>query len=299
MTRFLRQAALVATIAVSTIGVHGGDAVTLRPQAPLYVGGDGVGLSQPRGVGCGSGPTLVVADTGNGRLVLFAIEDTAVTPQEAIRVREVPRPVRAQVGSEGEIFVLDGRSRRIARLSPTGTFSGFVEPAVDGTTVVRSFVIDDDDHLYLLDVFSGRVLVLDDQAAVQREIAFPESYGTISDLALAPDGDVLLLDSSGRRVFVAGSNDPMFIPFSESLDEDLDFATGIAVDAFGRAYVADQSGGGIVILGTDGSFRGRQSDKGFKPGFLRYPAGLCVHDGKTLFVADRGNDRVQVFTIAQ
>jgi len=56
---------------------------------------------------------------------------------------------------------------------------------------------------------------------------------------------------------------------------------------------------GTSMGGPDGSFRGRQSERGWKTGFLRYPTGLCVLGGDTLVVADRGNNRVQEFTIAQ
>jgi hypothetical protein len=49
------------------------------------------------------------------------------------------------------------------RLSPEGTFKGYVD--AEGVTspsafVPRSFKIDVNDHLYILDIFSGRVLVL-------------------------------------------------------------------------------------------------------------------------------------------
>jgi len=76
------------------------------------------------------------------------------------------------------------------------------------------------------------------------------------------------------------------------------FPTAIASDRRGHLFVADQTGGGIVVLGADGSFLGRQAGRGWTQGLLRYPSGLCVADGGLLFVADRENDRVSVFTIA-
>jgi hypothetical protein len=38
---------------------------------------------------------------------------------------------------------------------------------------------------------------------------------------------------------------------------------------------------------------------GWKTGMLRYPAGLCVNGNGELFVADRGNSRLQVFRILE
>ena len=69
----------------------------------------------------------------------------------------------------------------------------------------------------------------------------------------------------------------------------------LAVDHLGRLFIVDENGGGIVILGPDGSFQGRQSNMGWKPGSLRYPSGLCVDTAGMMFVADRGNNRIQVF----
>ncbi len=77
------------------------------------------------------------------------------------------------------------------------------------------------------------------------------------------------------------------------------FPTAIAVDGQGRIFLADQNGDGIVILGADGSFRGRQAGTGWKEGSLRYPSGLCAGPAGTIFVADRENGRVQMFAVSE
>jgi hypothetical protein len=71
------------------------------------------------------------------------------------------------------------------------------------------------------------------------------------------------------------------------------------VDDTGRIAIADLSDGGIVFLGPDGSFRGRQSAMGWKEGLLRYPSGLAAGPPGLLFVADRGNNRVAVFAVSE
>jgi hypothetical protein len=38
---------------------------------------------------------------------------------------------------------------------------------------------------------------------------------------------------------------------------------------------------------------------GWKDGFLRYPAQLCVNDKGEVYVADRENSRVQIFTVVR
>jgi hypothetical protein len=63
----------------------------------------------------------------------------------------------------------------------------------------------------------------------------------------------------------------------------------------GKFFLVDQNGNGIVVLGADGSFQGRQLAIGWGDGFLYYPAQLCINAGGDAFIADRSNNRVQIF----
>ena len=287
-------AALLALAAVSQVAA----AVRLRPSAPIYADSKGSGISAPEGVGCRGGNRLLVADTANGRLLEFSIAPDLATPTAVISMPQLSYPLRIRVDSKGGILALDGKLRRIVRVGPSGEFGGYVDPAgVEGTVVPRSFAIGAGDELYVLDVFSLRVLVLDDSGELQREIAFPEDHGFFSDVAVDAAGRVFLIDSVQKRIFSAGADETVVTPWGDDLAAEAEFPTSIAVDGRGRLFVADQSGGYILVLGTDGSFLSRQSSLGWKSGFLLYPSDLCVDEGNRLYVADRGNNRVQVFAI--
>jgi hypothetical protein len=71
----------------------------------------------------------------------------------------------------------------------------------------------------------------------------------------------------------------------------------MTVDSRGVLYLVDENGGGIVLVGQDGAVLGRQLAMGWSEGLLRYPAQICLNDKAQVFVADKGNNRVQVFTI--
>jgi len=282
------------------VGSHAAEPLKLRMMAPIYVDGKGAGIRQPEGVSC-RGNALVVADTGNGRLLRYAIEGDRWTPGGEIVLPQLPFPIRVDVNSKGEIFALDGKSRRIGRVAPSGEFLGYVAPAgdVQGAVVPRSFRIDRDDNLYLLDVYSARVLVMDPAGKIQREIPFPKEYGFFSDLAVDAGGNILLLDSVRKRVSRVAKNSPDVAPLSESLTGEVHFPTAIATDKQGTIFLVDQNGSGIVILGPDGSFRGRRLSMGWKDGFLRHPAAMCISDNGPVFIADRGNNRVEAFLITE
>jgi hypothetical protein len=54
---------------------------------------------------------------------------------------------------------------------------------------------------------------------------------------------------------------------------------------------------GIVTIGPDGSYQGRELTIGWNDGQLYYPAQICLTEGGDLFVADRQNHRVQIFSV--
>lgn len=298
MTRPGLCAAFLA-IAVAAGGAGFGAAMPkMKPIASGYLDAHGAGLKQPEGVAYDGKSLVVVADTGNARLVEYTFTGDGLKPFAEIALPQLPYPIRVQIDSKGVIYALDGKSRRIVRVSPSGEFKGYVEPGETDPAhpmVPRSFRIDRAGVLYILDVASARVLALDPEGKVVRKIDFPREAGFFSDLAVGDSGTVFLVDSVGRRVYSAPAASTAASPLSPVLGEDLDFPTAIAVDARGNLLVVDQNGGGIVVLGRDGSFRGRQLGMGWKEGLLRYPSQISAGAGGEVFVADRGNNRVQVF----
>ncbi|MEW6719328.1 MAG: NHL repeat-containing protein [Thermodesulfobacteriota bacterium] len=286
-------------IAAAT-GLHAAETVKFRQTAPIYVDGKGGAIRQPEGTAC-RGNSLVIADTGNGRLLRYTLAGETWTPGGVIAVPQLPSPIRVEMNSRGEILALDGSTRRIVRISPAGEFVGYVAPAGDvkGAVVPRSLRVDKDDNLYLLEVSSARVLVLDPVGKPIREIPFPRDHRFMSDLALDDAGNIYLADSVGKRVYRVAKGAAEATPLTESLHEEAYFPASIATDKGGRIYLVDQNGSGVVILGPDGSFRGRRLSMGWKEGFLRYPAQMCVTENGAAFIADRGNNRIDGFLITE
>ena len=293
--------AALAFLLMSSGLVHGSEVVKLRILPPIYFDDQGNPLRQPEGVACGGESLLAVADTGNGRLVTYGVSGDSVTPAKSILLRELPYPLQVQFTPSGDLVALDGKLRRLARLSPSGAFSGYVEVTGDSPVrpvMPRSFRIDGNGDFHLLDVANARVIAFSPAGALKRQISLPGGKGSYADLAVDARGTVFILESVAKRVYVAGPGDDAFTPLSEAMENEFNFPTSMAIDDLGRLFLVDEYGGGIVILGADGSFQGRQSKMGWESGSLRYPAGLCVDAGGTMFVADRGNNRIQVFAVS-
>ena len=278
------------------------ETVKFRHLQSIYFDEKQGGLKQPEGVACNEKGLLIVGDTGNDRLLRYSYNDRSLKAGAEIKVQQLSNPIRIQMNSKGEIFALDGKKRRILRLNPDGTFKGYVDAEgipSPSAFVPRSFKIDRNNNIYILDIFSARVLALNSEGKYQKQIPFPKDYGFFSDLAVDSKGTLLLIDCVKAMVFSAPKDSNTFSPLTKDLREYLNFPTSITTDNRGTVYVVDQNGSGIVILGQDGSFQGRQLNMGWNEGLLYFPSQMCINDNGEVFIADRDNSRVQIFSLVK
>ena len=282
---------------------YGGASVKFRHVMSIYADDKGLGLKQPEGVACSEKSFLLVADTGNGRLLRYIFQNNALeTGAEEIKVPQLSYPVRVQMNSKGQIYALDGKQRRIIRLTPAGEFKDYLDPTglpSPASYVPRSFTIDVDDNLYILDILSRRVLVLSPKGEYQRHIKFPRNYGFFSDLTIDIKGNLLLIDSTNAMVFSTAKDSVKFAPLAKKMKQYMRFPTSITTDERGRIYLVDRNGSRIIILGQDGSFLGRLSGLGWKEGLLNHPSHMCINSKGDIFIADTSNSRIQIFSVVE
>jgi len=278
-------------------------AMKFRYTTSIYADDKGLGLKQPEGVACIGESLLIVADTGNSRLLRYSIKDGEVEVGTLeIKVDQLSYPVKTEINSRGEIFILDRKQRSIVRFSPAGVFLGYLQPVgLPSSTayIPRSFTFDMRDNIYILDILSERVLILDPGGRYVGQIKFPREYGFFSDLAVDFRGTVLIADVVDGRVFSAAKNSDSFSPLTGSLKEYVRFPASLTTDERGRIYLVDRNGGSIISLGQDGSFLSRQSGMGWKEGSLNYPGQMCINTEGEIFVADTMNSRVQIFKLVE
>ncbi len=265
----------------------------------IYADSLGARLKYPQGVACGSDNRIIVADTGNGRLVRYTFTEDATKPQsEVFKLAQLPYPQKIRIHPKGDIYVLDGKLRQIARLGAQGKFISYVEPAQSlqaSSPLVRSFDIDVNGNLYLLDLSSKSVIVTDALGQYIRSIRFPKEYGFFSDVAVDQSGNVLLVDSINAMLYSAGGGSAEFAPMSARLKEYMRFPTGLVVEPKGRIFVVDRNGSKIIILASNGVYVDRLSAMGWKEGLLNYPFQMCLNGQNQVIVADTNNHRIQFF----
>ena len=262
-----------------------------RADSVAYGDAKGDPLKSPGGVACTAEGRVVLADSGNGRLLAYAFTDGALVAGAAIKFPELGVPVRLQIDSRGNLLSLDAKTRRIVRVGEEGKFGGFVAPKgvppAAGFFPV-SFKLDKADNLYLLDVASARVVVLDREGAFVRQIAEPLG-ATFSDIAIDAKGTVLAVDGPHAAVYADGV-------LLSRVKEYASFPSYITVSPPGLIVLVDNHGNGLVVLGADGAYLGRRLSIGWTEGLVYYPEQICIDAKGNTFVADRGNNRLQAFT---
>jgi DNA-binding beta-propeller fold protein YncE len=125
-------------------------------------------------------------------------------------------------------------------------------------------------------------------------------YATCDAPQFAAQQDVLMLDENG------GSNTVQKFTSSGSYlaqwgtegsgDGQFGYPTGVAVDASGNVYVADQGNCRIQKFTSDGAYVTQWGTLGSGDGQFRYPYGVAVDASGNVCVADYVNHRIQKFT---
>ncbi len=285
---------------ISAAGIARAEPLRLVFEQAVYVDAakEGVPLRAPQGVACDSAGNVVVADTGNQRLVLYGFREGRVAGGTQVKLSQLTYPTTLQIDSKGTILALDAKARRIVRVDLKGSFQGMMEirNAGAGNLVIGGFKLDPADNVYVLDIAGRRVLVTDRNGVVNRTLELPK--GLFTDVAADAAGTVYAVEANEGVVWSAEKTATELKPLTKSMKDKMSFPSSLMASR-GRLYIVDQHGNGVVVLGTDGSFQGRQLAIGWNDGFVYYPSQLCMTEEGRVLVADRNNDRVQYFSVAK
>jgi hypothetical protein len=274
------------------------ESIVFSYEGTIYADAKEGQLKQPEGVGCNDSGYAAVADTGNHRLLFYGLKDGRFGGGTELTLSQLPAPWRVQVDPKGDLLVLDGKTRKVVKVAADGKYGGTIEPKgiADAARVVAgSFKLGPTGAVYLLDVAVKRVLVLDGEGNITAQLPLPPEATLVTDVAVDLAGTVYALDAGAGAIWTAEKGATAFKPLVKGLGDRMSFPTYLLARK-GRLFVVDQNGNGIVVLGADGSYQGRQLSIGWSEGLVNYPAQICLTETGLAFVADRFNNRVQVFT---
>ncbi len=260
-------------------------------------------LNRPSGVAYDpASGELWVADTGNHLLGAFTAEGTPIfTTRAGGAVRE---PRRVTVAPDGGLWVLDIDRSRIVRLDwrgrplPSPSLAGLPAEPVFG-----ALAFDGDGNLWVGENGEGRIHVFDRELAPRFRFGSrgggEEQFLGIVDIAIAGDR-VVVVDAVGVAVQVYNLRGELQRAWGEHALGVENFSLPQAAAIVGeRIVVVDALRHEIKFFDPDGRFLGRFGGYGSGPGQVRGPADVAADGAGRLYVADKGNGRVQVFAIVE
>jgi len=239
-------------------------------------------------------------------------------------------PLGVALDVAGNIYVADGDNNRIRKITPAGVVSTFAGSGIygfaDGPGATARFsdvyglTVDADGNVFVADTFNHRIRKITASGVVTTLAGstqgFADGSGTVAKfnnpigVAVDPTGTVFITDSgnslirkitaSGVVTTLAGS----IHGFADGPATEAQFFNpcGLYINSAGTIFVGDSRNNRIREITPDGivsTFAGSipgTNDGAVSMAQFYMPWGLAVDGAGTMFVTDRGNNRIRKIT---
>jgi tripartite motif-containing protein 71 len=263
---------------------------------------------------------LYVADLGNERVQIFDgshsyVATLGVTGQLGFDNSHFNNP-RGVAVDANRIYVADGGNHRV-QIFDRATRSYQTTLSIGGGSGNYQFdwpgdvAVDSAGNMYVADELNSRV------QKFNSSLVYVRTFGTtgvpyLTDryhynmpwgVAVDADGNIGIVedDRRGHRfIKLDATGEPIFTIGVAGVKggDEAHFANprGVAYDASGNIYIADEWNQRIQIFSSDGTYQ-TSLGTGWGTGIyqFKYPDGVAVDDGGNIYVADSSNHRVQIY----
>lgn len=270
------------------------------------------GVQAPMGVAVSpDGDRVYVTESEGPRLVrVFDSSGDkigALKPAGAKGAWRLPVYVAVDPNTE-DVYVSDRLREEVEVYSPEGKYLRAFKPSGplgEGANPL-GVAFDEEGHLYMTDVRGGkkdqRVLVFNaDSENPLRRIGKPGDFWFPNGIAVDGDGNVYVADSDNGRLQIFDSEGKLASSIARGVGEgDLGLPRGVALDG-DHLFVVDTTAHTVKVYDRPGDVKevprylASFGVEGIGDDQFQYPNGIAVGGGK-IYVTDRENDRVQVWS---
>ncbi len=256
---------------------------------------------------------LVVADTATRKLSVFSKDgrwsgDLAQLPDakdSRTRGGSVTKPSGLAFDGRGRIYVTDANDHFIRVFDASGVFTRDFKNVHAGESGLTGIAIDSTGIVYAADPFNGCIQVFQsDTGTWIRKLGSkgdaPGQMQLPCGLAVDRLNQLYCVDYGLSRVSIFNKAGFIVRTFGEkgSGPGQFNVPRAITVDQNDKIYVLDSLNHRVQVFSPTGDFLYTIGEKGSETGQLLAPSDVSIDvESNTLYVADKGNRRVQCFQI--
>jgi DNA-binding beta-propeller fold protein YncE len=259
-------------------------------------------LKQPAGLATDSQGRILVADSGQGGLLVINIPAKTFDLWGHDAQLRLAFPVGVAVDSQDNVYVSDVKLKMVLVFDKNGKLiynlgsnKEFVNPAGLAVDKKRNL-------LFVADSKANKVKVFDLKGKLIKELDGSGQPGGKffgpANVAVDKDGNFYVVDAYNFRVQIFDAEGKFVRAFGEIGDGFGNFARpkGIAVDSEGHIYVVDAAFENFQVFDQQGRLLLFVGTGGLQPGQFSLPHGIWIDKDDKIYVTDQGfNPRVQVF----
>jgi sugar lactone lactonase YvrE len=230
---------------------------------------------------------------------------------------KLTRPLGVAADGQGHVWMVDRENKHVVEFDEEGKYLGqfgsygtangqFLDP--------RGIAVSPNGTIWVADAARGRIQQFNAKgeylqgfgAKVSAPNSDPYSFVEPWGVAIAPNGRLWVSDAGGGRIalfneqYVVGGPERFVLnavgtPSSSTAKAELVAPVGIATDAGGNVWVAENGAHRVSVFDSSGKFRMRFGSEGSGNGQFKFPVGVAITPTGHVLVTDQVNNRVQEF----
>lgn len=279
-------------------------------------------FNKPLAVATDKDKNIYVSDTGNNRICVFDSNGTflfefggrgVAHPEPGLKANWKPGkfnfPYGIDVDSEtGNIFVADMHNKRVQVFDAGGNFVDWFPKGPYGGVAPDIYPTDlavEKGKVYLCNPY--QVVIFDTEGKFVRDFGMPGTangqFDRPNGIDVGSDGTIYVSDCNNLRLqaFTPEGKHKWTIGKKAGIEmkqgREFGLPRNIAVGPDGNVYLSDAFHFQIKVFSPTGQKLAQMGKRGTEGGTFNYPNGIEVTHDKTVYVADKENNRVQAILL--